>query len=125
MATTIPVTHCPPVDLVALPTKAVTTFDNQQVSLGTLVYFRFGAGPTASEYAVVSGHALKETGGYKIAVVGPSGIPGWLSIKDVVKDKAKWWAFYQKHYVPTAEKEEPKLDVKRPSRARKRPEDDC
>ena len=123
MATMIPVKHCPTVDLVALPTKAVTTNDGHQLALGSIVYFRFGAGPAASEYAVVSGHALKEPGGYRVAVVGPSGIPGWLPIKDLVKDKAKWWAFYQKHYEPTIFKEE--VIVRKPGGKRKPPEVDC
>lgn len=125
MAETIPVNHCPKVEVVALPSKAVTTKDGHPAALGSIVYFRFSVGPAASEYVVVSGHALKETGGYKIAVVGPAGTAGWLSVKDMVKDKAEWWAFYKKRYAPTIQmEEEPNECRKTASRSKRKPPTD-
>lgn len=118
MAITIPVEHCPTVDLVALPSKDVTTNDGHPVKLGSIVYFRFNPGPSAAEYAVISSHALKVVDGYKVAVIGPRGFPGWLNVKDLVRDKAEWWALYQKQYAPTIQKEEVDISPK-PPRKRK------
>ena len=122
----IPVNHCPKVEVVTLPTKAVTTYDGHQLALGSIVYFRFGTGPAASEYVVVSSQALKEVTGYRVAVIGPSGHAGWLSAKDLVVNKEEWWAFYQKRYAPTTplEPKEESNECSRTTRSRNRKADD-
>jgi len=120
MPVTVPVDKCHSVTMTPLPNKDVTTYDNQSIQYLDILYFRFGTGPSASEYTVLSHSAIKEPGSYKVAVVGPAGVPGWLSVKDLVKDKAEWWAFYQKRYAATPPKEEQKEDVERkPTRKRK------
>ena len=120
MPETIPIDHCPAVELVPLPSKAVTTVDGHQLALGSIVYFRFGTGPGASEYAVLGSHALKVIGGYKVAVIGPAGVPGWLQSTDLVKDIKEWWAFYKKRYAPTPPPKEEEPSVKRSSKGRGR-----
>lgn len=103
MAETIPVKHCPKISITSLPNKAVTTYDGHKLTLGSIVYFRYSPGPAASEYAVVSDHALRETAGYRVAVVGPTGIAGWMNVKDLVHDIKEWWTFYKKAYEGAAQ----------------------
>jgi hypothetical protein len=120
MAETIPINHCAAVKVVPLPSKAVVTKDGHQLTLGSIVYFRYGVGPAASEYAVVSGHAIKETADYKVGVVGPAGYAGWMSCYDFVKDIKEWWAFYQKRYAPTPPPKEEETDGRQQPTRRKR-----
>ena len=110
MSEQIPINHCPKVSVVSLPSKSVTTSDGHQAALGSILYFKFGTGPAASEYAVIASQALKDTYGYKVAVVGPSGTAGWMYIEDLVQDKKEWWAFYQKRYSSTVQQETEKDD---------------
>jgi len=98
MPNTIPVNHCPDVELTKLPSKSVVTYDGKQVKLGMAVYFRLSPGHAVNEYVVVSDRAIKRKDGYYIMVAGGRSVAAAMPALDFVVCKKLWWEFYQKRH---------------------------
>lgn len=88
--------HCPKLELVKLPTDAVTSFDGVPIKRGSIIYFRFAPGPHASEYLVISDRAVRDENGIKIVVVGSRGTVAGMAPQHFVVELSHWKTFVER-----------------------------